>query len=147
MLRVVIDTNIWVSALLNPVGHPSKVLDAFVRHEFIAITSEPLLLELDQVLARPRIARRYGVSASDRREYVHLLKRGSIVVPIEGAIQICRDPDDDAVIETALRGEANALVSRDDDLKSASEVTTYLDELGIKVLTVQKFLDMIAPSD
>lgn len=146
MLRAVIDTNIWVSALLNPTGAPSRVLDAFIRRAFTSVTCELLLDELDAVLARPRIARKYEIAAADRMEYVDLLRLGSIVVPINGSVQLCRDPDDDAVIESAVQGKADVLVSRDDDLKNAREVITFLDEVGVQVLTVQKFLDLMEPS-
>jgi uncharacterized protein len=145
--RAVIDTNIWVSAVLNPTGPPAQILEALMMRRFVSVTSEPLLVELDAVLARPRIASKYHVSREDREEYLDLVRVGSIVVPVDGVIQVCRDPDDDGVIETALRGRANALVSRDDDLKHAVEVITYLEESNIEVLTVRHFLSAIFKTD
>lgn len=47
------------------------------------------------------------------------------------------------VIETAINGGADVLVSRDDDLKGAPEVATPLAEHGVRVLTVQRFLDAL----
>ena len=117
-----------------------------MQRRFVSIRSEPLLAELDDVLARPRIAGKYSISSTDRCEYLNLLRVASIVVPVSGAVQVCRDPDDDVVIETAFRGRANALVSRDDDLKNADEVTTYLEESSIKVLSVRRFLSIVLES-
>ena len=114
---------------------------------FVSVTSEPLLAELDAVLARPRIASKYHISREDRQEYLDLVRVASVVVPVDGVIQVCRDPDDDFVIETALRGRANALVSRDDDLKHAAEVITYLNRSNINVLTVRHFLSAILETD
>jgi uncharacterized protein len=145
--RAVVDTNVWVSAVLNPTGPPAQILQAFVQRRFVSITSEPLLAELDAVLSRPRIANKYGISHEDRQEYLDLVRAGSVVVQVNGVVQVCRDPDDDAVIETALRGRASVLVSRDDDLKHAVEVINYLEELDIQVLTVRHFLSAIRRSD
>jgi predicted nucleic acid-binding protein len=52
---------------------------------------------------------------------------------------MCRDADDDAVIETALVGQADALVTRDDDLKSP-ELTIALEAHSLAVLTVRHLL-------
>jgi len=58
-------------------------------------------------------------------------------------VQLCRDPDDDVVIETALRGQADMLVTRDDDLKRVPELANILTAAGIAVVTVQRFLDAL----
>jgi len=62
--RVVVDTNVWVSALLNPRGFPAQVLEALKRRQFIPVLSPPLIEELREVLARPRL-RRYGIRDED----------------------------------------------------------------------------------
>ena len=49
-------------------------------------------------------------------------------------------PGDDIVVETALTGRADALVSRDDDLKGAPELVAILEQQGVAVLTVRRFL-------
>jgi putative PIN family toxin of toxin-antitoxin system len=105
--------------------------------------SEPLLAELAEVLARPRIARRYGVTSADTKELVSMLRAHAEEVQVSGDVRICRDPDDDMVVETALRGSANALVTRDEDLKGASEVISLLAEMGVAVLSVKRFLAAI----
>lgn len=58
-------------------------------------------------------------------------------------INICRDPEDDLIIETAMKGKAQYIVSRDDDLKFAPEVSAALSISGIIVLSVAKFLSVI----
>ena len=139
-MRVVVDTNVWVSALLNQSGPPALVLAALEARRFTCISSEPLLAELAEVLIRPRIARRYGITPDDVDELVTLLRRRAEVVPIVGDVRLCRDPDDDMVIETALRGHADMLVTRDEDLKGASEVADALASVGIAVVSVRRFL-------
>jgi len=117
-VRAVVDTNVWVSAVLSSAGPPAAVRAALERRRFTLVTSEPLLAEIAEVLARPRFGERYGVTAADASELVALLREQAELVQVTGAMQLCRDPDDDIVIETARNGRADALVTRDDDLKS-----------------------------
>jgi putative PIN family toxin of toxin-antitoxin system len=139
-VRAVVDTNVWISALLNPAGAPAAVRIALQQQQFTLVTSEPLLEELAAVLARPRFAQRYGVTPADIAELVALLRERGEVVPIAGTVRLCRDPDDDMVIETAFNGRADALVTRDDDLKGVEDLTTILASHGVAVLTVRRFL-------
>jgi predicted nucleic acid-binding protein len=60
---------------------------------------------------------------------------------VSGTVQVCRDPDDNAVIDTAMGGRADLLVSGDQDLTHAQEVTEHLAGVGIRVLTVRRFLE------
>ena len=65
------------------------------------------------------------------------------VVLVFGTIRVCRDPSDDVVIETALRGRAAVLVSRDDDRNGDPQLFEFLSILGISALSVQRFLDAL----
>ena len=76
MLRAVVDTNVWVSALLNPRGHPALVLDAFRNGLFTPILSRPLIEELIEVLGRPRIVDKYGLKPEEVAEYMPSSSRG-----------------------------------------------------------------------
>ncbi|GBC96990.1 hypothetical protein HRbin16_02806 [bacterium HR16] len=58
-MRVVVDTNVWVSALLNPHGSPARLVRAFRDGLFEAVASEPLLREIEAVVRRPRIWHKY----------------------------------------------------------------------------------------
>jgi len=143
VLRAVVDTNVWVSVLIDPAAAPALVLAAFLARRFVPIVSEPLLAELQDVLGRPRLRRRYGISAVDAADLIALVKERAEVVEVVGGFDLCRDPDDDIVIETAVRGRANAVVPQDDDLKGASDVVQLLSDAGIAVLTVRQFLDRL----
>lgn len=130
----------WVSAVLNPAGPPASVLAAFTNGRFTLVTSASLLDELRRVLTRPRLARRYSIDPNDVEELVALLRMRAVIIEPPGHLRICRDPDDDVVIETAAIGRADVVVTRDDDLKGAAEVVAFLGELGIPVLSVRQFL-------
>ena len=147
-IRVVVDTNVWISALLNPAGHPARIRQAFEEGRFSLVASEPILQELARVIVRPRLARRYPLGADDAERLVALARSAAIeLAKVSGSVHLCRDPRDDMFIETAVAGRADVLVSRDDDLKRAPEVAAILAEHGIRVLSVQQFLDLLDEAD
>lgn len=144
MLRAVIDTNVWVSATLNRAGAPVQVIAAFRQGRFTLVTSTPLLHEIAEVLTRPRFARKYGVTGADVTEPLAVQRHFAEFVPVVGDLRLCRNPDDDIVIETAIRGRADRLVTRDNDLKAAPEIAEALAAVGIGVSTVRQFLSALA---
>jgi len=145
-IKVVIDTNIWVSALINPFGYPARIRKAFEKGIFQVVVSEPILEELADVLNRPRIREKYDVTSGDIEEILTLIEERSEHVLLSGNIEICRDKDDNFIIETAIKGKAEYLVSRDDDVKFDKEVSDFLLKYGISVTSVDKFLKLIEKS-
>lgn len=82
MLRVVVDAKVWVSALLNRYGSPARVQAALAEQRFTLVVSEPLLNELAEVLARPRLQRKFppilnadGIAVVSVRRFLDLLAR------------------------------------------------------------------------
>ena len=64
-------------------------------------------------------------------------------VDLQGDTHWCRDPRDNMLLETALRGNARCLVTRDDDLKRDSELIAQMESRGVQVVSVQQFLDIL----
>jgi putative PIN family toxin of toxin-antitoxin system len=140
---VLVDTNVWVSALINPAGFPARLQRAWMDQRFQVVVSLPLLDELSDFLTRPRIIRKYPIQSADIEEFMQLLIRRSQVVLPTGALRECRDPDDDLILETALLGQARYAVSRDDDIKRDRDLIKHLQAHGVAILSVQQFLDKL----
>jgi len=140
---VLVDTNVWVSALINPYGFPARLKDAWLAGRFNVVISVPILEEIADVLTRPRIQSKYKLSDNDIQELLQLLQERTRHAELIGAVRLCRDPDDDQVLETALVGGAEMLVSRDDDLKDDVDLITQMQIKGIRVLSVQRFLNWL----
>jgi uncharacterized protein len=115
-MRAVIDTNILVRALIERAGTVRPLLTALDAGLYTVILSLPLLAELRDVLSRPRMGHRYGIDNTDIDDLVLLLLRNGEVVAPTRAIRVCRDPRDDMFLEAAVEGEADVVVSGDDDL-------------------------------
>jgi len=143
---VVLDTNVWVSAFLNPHGFPAKLLDAWVSGAFDVVISAPLIEELARTLSMPRLMLKYRYSTQDLREYLEHIVSRAREVAVAGEVVLSRDPKDNPVIETALRGSADFLVSRDEDLTRDHPLAAHLAARGITVMTVARFLQYLAES-
>ena len=115
MLRVVADTNVLVSAVLNADGPPSQVVRAAFQQRLTLIVSAQLLDELTGVLARPKITR---IVPSERSQlFVEAVEGVSVAVddPAETPA-IVRDRRDDYLVALALAAHADRLVTGDADL-------------------------------
>jgi len=135
-----IDTNVWVSALINPHGFPARTRDAWLAGRYKIIVSRPLLEELEDVLHRPRIQQRFGVTEVRAEELLLLITEKATPVEISGELHLCRDARDDMLLETAIVGGATHIVSRDEDLTRDLELLEQLENRGIKAMTVSRFL-------
>jgi putative PIN family toxin of toxin-antitoxin system len=114
--------------------------------QFDVVVSIPLLEEIADVLTRPRIQVKYGLSTEEIELFLHLLHERAIHVTPTGELRLCRDPDDDSILETAVLGGAEYAVSRDDDLKGDSDLVAQMRSRGVQVLTVQHFLERLDAS-
>ena len=140
---ILVDTNVWVSALLNPHGFPARLKDAWVAGQFDVVVSIPLLEEIADVLTRPRIQAKYNLTAEEIEQFLDLLQEHALRIAPAGELHLCRDPDDDLILETAILGKAQYAVSCDDDLKRDSELMAQMQSRGVQTLSVQQFLELL----
>ena len=132
--RVVLDTNVLISAALRPEGLPRAVLSVVRAENGVLLFSNETFDELRSRLLRPKFDVYVGREA--RAVYLAQLEAVSEWVSIAGAKLGCRDPDDDKLLETALMGEANCLITGDRDLL---EMSSFHD---IPILAPGAFLDL-----
>lgn len=115
-MRAVIDTGVLVSALISRRGAPAAVLGALADGRFSAIYTTELIVELVDVLGRPRMHDKYGVRSDDIAALIQLIRlRGELVIPTQTVVA-CRDPKDDKFLTAALAGPADWIISGDMDL-------------------------------
>ena len=116
--RVVLDTNVLISAALKPDGSPRAVVDAIRAPNGVLLFSDETFNELETRLGHSKFAN--YVRREDRSVFLALLEPVSEWVSIVGARLGCRDPEDDKFLETALMGEAECVVTGDQDLQVLS---------------------------
>lgn len=117
-MRIVADTNVIVSAFLWG-GVPRRLLDAAGAKRLELFTSRALIVELEDVLSRPKFAERL---ARTRFSAAFLLGRYSqlavLIAPPELSVSALRDAKDQPILACALAAQAEAIVSGDRDLLS-----------------------------
>lgn len=115
-MRAVVDTGIFVSALIRRRGTIGAVLNALREGRYTVIYSTDILVEVIEVLGRDKFRIKYHVEPNDITTLINLIRlRGELVIPNQ-KVTACRDPKDDKFSEAALAGAADFLVSGDADL-------------------------------
>jgi putative PIN family toxin of toxin-antitoxin system len=142
--KVVVDTNVWISAFISRTGPAHQVLEAFRADRFDPVISRALIEEIREVLIRARIRRRWQFSGDEIQVILARLEDRATVADPTGEYHVCRDPDDDILLETALVGGARYFVSRDDDIKRDLDLVGHLRDRGVEVLSVAQFLSLLA---
>ena len=118
-MRVVLDTNQHISAMIRPDGHPAQIVKLWRIGVIELAISPPILEEFKIVVHRPRIQQKYNLLDSDIAEYLEVLRAFTVLVP--GTITInavLDDPDDNIIIACAIEAEANVIISGDQHLLS-----------------------------
>ena len=118
-MRVVLDTNQHISAIIQPNGRPAQILQLW-RVGLIEIAISPSMLEeFKGVVHRPRIQQRYNLSDADITEYLGILSTFAVVVPgIIAVDAVPDDPDDNIIIACVIEAEADVIISGDRHLLS-----------------------------
>jgi uncharacterized protein len=122
------DTNVIVSGL-GWGGAPAAILDAVGDDRLVLVTSAPLLAELRRVLEYPRLAKviQGGAQLAD------LVAASGVVVAPSRVLTVVGDDDDNRVLEAAIEGAADYIVSGDSDLLDLGSFQ------GIPIITPGEF--------
>jgi len=129
-MRVVVDTNVLVSAALKRNSTPAAALLALERRDTL-LKSLATERQLFDVLARPYFSPLIG---DEVRAWLRMLMLIAELVGITERITACRDPTDDKFLELAVNGHADLIVSGDADLLALNPFR------GIPILTPAAFM-------
>jgi putative PIN family toxin of toxin-antitoxin system len=110
-VRIVIDSNVWISALVFG-GKPRRIFERVVADGWTIIASEEIFTEVRRVLAVKFVdfVEDFESFQAVLQPYVIKIKLGSMRVAVS------RDEDDNRVIETAIIGDASHIITGDKDL-------------------------------
>jgi len=132
--RAVLDTNVIVSGFGWP-GAPAQILDAALDGRLVLVTSPPLLAELRRVLRYPKLAKviKEGARLAD------LIETSSAVVLPSRVFAVVSDESDNRILEAAVEGAADYIVSGDDHLLRLGSFQ------GIPVMPPAEFATTVLP--
>jgi uncharacterized protein len=133
-LRLVIDTNVLVSAALKSDGLERTTLLLAMTKPARLYVSRPILDEYRRVLSRPELKIRKGL----RRQLLELIRNRSHTVQPSRRLRAARDPDDDKFLECADRARADYLVTG-----NLRHFPRYWK--ATKIVTAREFLELVSP--
>ena len=133
MMRVVVDTNVFVSAVLG--GFSAPVIDLWKAGRFRLVATDTIIKEYLEVLQRPKFSLSSDIVDSI---VAFLLHKAEIVVPSELLAVVKADPKDDKFLEAAVAGKVDLVVSGDSHLL---DLKAYRN---IPIVTMRIFIDRLA---
>lgn len=142
-VKVVVDTNIWVSALVAPTGVAARLVDLWRQDKFKLVVSEQQIDELTEVLTRPRFLK-YRIDEQETADLLESISTRSERITLKDDIKLCSDPDDDIFIEAAILGKARYLITGDKGIKNDPTIISLLHKHGVTVTSISSFLKTLA---
>lgn len=138
MLKVVIDTNVFVSATITEKGKPAQILKAWREKKLEVIISPEILKEIGQVVFRHKIKKISFWTEKERYQFIEDLARICILTP--GSFQLkqaVKHTQDHKFLVAAIEGKADYIVSGDRHLR---DLGAYK---GIKIVSANEFLQIL----
>jgi putative PIN family toxin of toxin-antitoxin system len=137
--RVVLDTSVVVAGLRTRLGAGNAVLRLVANRRLVLLTTPPLFLEYEEVLKRPEQRLAHGLAPEEIDEF--LAELAALVEPVELHFRWrpqARDPNDEMVLEAAINGHADALVTY-----NVRDFALPGERFGISVLSPAELLKKV----
>lgn len=140
-MKIVLDTNILVSGTFWK-GNPAKIIDIIDRKTVGLILSEGLIKEYNKVINREEIMDKIIDKNLILNESVQKIINDSTIVEPQQKLDIIKeDPDDNKILETAVEGKADYIISKDNHLLKLKEFQK------IKIIAPEEFLEILNQKD
>lgn len=136
-MRVVLDTNVYLSALISPAGPLAQIVELGLAGRFEAVSSDAVEAEVLEGLGRERIRRYIRRPPEWIRRFLHALRQATLRVEPAIVDVIPQDPPDNLVIGTAIAAAVDYLVSGNSHLLDLGNYE------GIQIVTPRRFLDIL----
>ena len=132
-MRVLLDTNILIGALITKGTPPDGLYQGWLRGEFDLVTSAAQMAEIANVLARPRLQR--FLSTDEAEAIVENIHTRALVLDDLPSMNLSPDPKDNPILAAAIAGKADLIVSGD------KKHVLALEEVGgIPIVTAREAL-------
>ena len=139
--KIVLDTSVVVAALRTRSGAGNAVLRLVAARRLLLLVTPPLFLEYEDVLKRPEQRLAHGLASDAIEDFLSEL--AALIVPVEVHFlwrPQLRDPKDEMVIEAAINGRADALVTY-----NVSDFILAGERFGIPILRPAELLRRVKP--
>lgn len=132
--KIILDTNLWISFLISS---NFTEIDALIqKREIIFLFSDESLKEFIEVVQRPKFKKFF--SRKDVEKLLDTFDQYALLINVESRIEICRDPKDNFLLNLAVDGKADFLVTGDQDLLVLGKIKTT------EILTFRKLIEQLS---
>ena len=142
MLKVTIDTNVLVSALLDSHGKAFTIISYARQHKFDLVVSHKIIEELERVLGYKKLQalfKKRGVEQNYIDNFIRLLRKLAVYVSENSEIRVVHDdPADDMIIACALESKSDLIVSGDKHLLNLKK------HQGVQIINPSDFLRFLS---
>ena len=128
-IRVVIDTNLWISFLISK--EYRKIDTLFLSKKMIILFSNELINEFLAVVNRPKLRKHFN--RDNIEKLMILFNEFGEIIKVHSKVEKCRDPKDNFLLELAKDGKADYLITGDSDLLVLREFS------GTNIFTIKEF--------
>jgi putative PIN family toxin of toxin-antitoxin system len=138
MVRIVLDANQFVSALLKPGSNSDRIMGLVREERVILLLSDEICDEFLRVLTYPKILSRLNRSADYMTDFLGRLRAVAVITPGRLRLEpLASDPDDTKYLACAVEGNADFIISGDHHLKDLKSFR------GIRIIDPASFLAVI----
>ena len=137
MIRVVLDANVLISALISGNGIPGRILDDWLQGKFQLCVSPQIMKEMRRVLLYPRIAERLKEGEAELLKK-HIGSLAEWVIEDDQLKILTRDPSDNIYLSCAVKAKCNFLVTG--NLEHFEEAGSEF--MGVRIVTPRQFFDI-----
>jgi putative PIN family toxin of toxin-antitoxin system len=137
-MKVVLDANVYVSALLSKRGVPKQIIDLWREEAFELLISKEILEEVARVLRYPRVAEFHKLSEKEQEEFLALLRDETKLIQPKRRLSVSPDETDNRYLECAVEGSAEVLVTGD-----KRHLLPIKEYQGIAVISPAAFLMLL----
>jgi putative PIN family toxin of toxin-antitoxin system len=138
VLRVVLDANVYVSAIIRPEGPPGRVIERFLRDAAFEIVLSPAIVEETlRALTYAKVRKYVRGTVDPRLWFEDIVLLAEFVAGDDEMSPASVDPDDDKYLAAALEGRATLVVTGDPDLLALEE------HQGVRIVNPRAFLGIL----
>ncbi len=136
-MKIVPDTMMWVSYATHADGARSRAIERAIGHRVRFFTSDYILAEVERVLSQ-----KMGLPQRMARLTVNSLRRKCTVVSLPQPVgqYVAADPNDDPIVQTALTGKADYVVTADKALLGLAKVR------DVEIISLERWLSLLPPN-
>jgi len=138
VLRVVLDANVYISALIRPQGPPGQIVTRFLESSFEIVISPAIVEETIRAFAYPKVRKYIHAGVDPELWFEDVILLALLVAGDYEVEDVSVDADDDKYLAAAVEGSATLIVTGDPDL------LTVKDFRGIRIVTPRIFLDLLS---